>query len=89
MSFLEDLHAEVQHRGAEVVARDGDLSVKLVKRFLADPMDIRISTFSHLCRAVNMPHGEFHLVDMKTRQCVTCDGTDEQHYPLFPKAAGS
>lgn len=83
-SFLEDLHAEVSRVGVETVSQNADLPPATVERFLRDPMDIRISTLSRLCRAVNMAHGKFHLIDQETDRCITCTDPGEVHYPLFP-----
>lgn len=85
-SYLEDLQAEIARWGPRAVARAGDLDRKTVRRFLADPMNTRISTLSRLSRAVGMPVGPIHLVDVDTEQCITCTDPGDAHYPLLPEA---
>ena len=80
--FLADLRAAVEQMGVTAVAEAAFITEARVRQFLRDPESIRISTFSRLCRAVGLPHGEFHLIDRKTDKCIVCDRPRSEHYPL-------
>jgi hypothetical protein len=84
VSHLEQLAAEIRRRGVYSVSRESGVRPRLVRDFLRT-LDMPVSRWSRLSRAVGMEPGELHLVDLKTGLCSSCGRPDEEHQPVFPK----